>query len=82
MLAGVEQALGIVLFPLAFGDPAAGLGELPGGLLALAQQQALLLLQGVELLGGGVALLLGLLLAAVEDLQAQRFLLAVGEAGD
>ena len=82
VLAGVEQALGGVLFLLAFGHLAGRLLVLLGEFLALAQQLAFLLGQGLDLLAGRVALFVGLFQAAVEDVQAAAFLFAVAELVD
>ena len=82
VLAGVEQALGGVLFLLAFGHLAGRLLVLLGEFLALAQQLAFLLGQGLDLLAGCVALLVGLFQTPVEDVQAAAFLFAVAELVD
>src|SRR5690606_36121385 len=82
VLARVEQACRLLVFLFAFAHLAGGRLVLLGQILALAQQLALLLGEGLELLAGGLALLVGLFQASVEDVQAAAFLLAVAELVD
>src|SRR5690606_40885326 len=53
-----------------------------GQFFPLAQQLSLLLSQSLYLLAGAIALLVGLFLAPVEDVQAAGFLFAVAELAD
>src|SRR5690606_10823719 len=82
VLTGVEQPFGGELFLLAFGHHAGGLLVLLGKLLALAQQVALLLGQGLDVLAGGVTRLVRFFQAAVEDIPAAALFFAIAELVD